>query len=131
MDLFKGILVQVISHGQILKFYDDPDTSDNEDPYQRQRYIEAVTNAPFAVKVIITDQFDFCHISRKDGVVVCFNVDGLEWSIRIHATREEVEESFHVGKPCIFEFKTFTHFSDKTGQWMKSKFSFNALKLSM
>ena len=35
MDLFKGILVQVISNGQILKSYDDPDANDNEDPYQR------------------------------------------------------------------------------------------------
>ena len=131
MDPFKGILVQVISNGQILKFYDDPDTSDSEDPYQRQRYIEAVTDATFVVKVIITDQFDFCHISRKDGLIVCFSVDGLEWKSSLYVTRERVEERFRTGRPCNFRFNDFTHFSDKTGQWMKSEFSFNALKLSM
>ncbi len=131
MDPFKGILVQVISNGQILNCYDDPDITDNEDPYQRQQYIEAVSGATFAVKVIITDQFDFCHISRKDGVSVDFSVDGLDWGHGYCDTREDMEESFRSGEPSTFDFDEFTHFSDKTGQWMKSEYSFNALKLSM
>ena len=131
MDLFKGILVLVISNGQTLESYDDPDTSDNEDPYLRQQYIEAVTGATFAIKVIITDQFDWCHISRKDGVAVRFSVDGIDWGHGYYVTREGAQADFHVGIPCTFEFDEFTHFSDKTGQWMKSEFSFNDLKLSM
>ncbi len=131
MDPFKGILVQVISNGQILSSYDDPDTNDNENPYQRQRYIEAVTGATFAVKVIITDQFDFCHINRGDGVAVRFSVDGLNRDLGYYQTREDIEKYFRAGIPCCFKFDKFTHFSDKTGRWMESEYSFNALKLSM
>ena len=131
MDLFKGILVQVISNGQILKSYDDPDASDNEDPYQRQQYIEAVTDATFAVNVILTDQFDFCRIGRKDGVEVRFSIDGNDWGHSFYDTRESIEEGFETEKTSIFEFDEFTHFSDKTGRWMRSEYSFNALELSM
>ena len=131
MDPFEGILVQVISNGQILDCYDDPDISDDEDPYQRQQYIEAVTGATFTIKVIITDQFDFCHISRKDGIVVILNVDGLGWDHGYNTTRETLEKRFRAGTPYTFPFDDFTHFSNKTGQWMKSEYSFNALKLSM
>ena len=131
MDLFKGILVQVISNGQILASYDDPDTSDHEDPYQRQRYIEAVTGATFAVKVIITDQFDMCHTSREDGIAVSLRVDGFHWGDCYYRRREEVEELFRKGTPCTFPLNNFTHFSDKTGQWMRSQYSFSALKLSL
>lgn len=131
MDLFKGILVQVISNGEILESYDDPDTNDDEDPYQRQRYIEAVTGATFAVKVIITDQFDLCHISRKDGIIVKLSVDGFYWGAGYHQTRERLEEGFQKGKPCTYHFDDFTHFSEKTGRWMKSEYSFGALKLSL
>ena len=131
MDPFKGILVQVISNGQILKSYDDPDTSDIEDPFHRQQYIEAVTGATFAVKVIITDQFDWCHISRKDGIVVELRVDGFDWGHSSCTSRENIEKYFRKGEPRTYDFDYFTHFSDKTGQWMKSEYSFSALKLSM
>ena len=131
MDLFKGILVQVISNGQILESYDDPDTNDDEDPYQRQRYIEAVNGATFAVKVLITDQFDFCHISRNDGIAVEFSVDGFDWGEGYYYTREDLEECFQKGEPCTYRFNDFTHFSEKTGRWMKSEYSFSALKLSL
>ena len=131
MDQFKGFLVQVISNGQILESYDDPERTDNEDPYQRQRYIEAVTGATFAVKVIITDQFDFCHISRKDGVAAELSVDGNDWGHSCYITRGESEECFRRGKPYTHTFDEFTHFSDKTGQWMRSEYAFSALKLSM
>ena len=131
MDLFKGILVQVFSNGQILESYDDPDTNDDEDPYQRQRYIEAVTGATFAVKVIITDQFDFCHISPKDGIIVKFSVDGFYWGEGYYQTRKHLEECFQRGTPCTFHFDDFTHFSEKTGRWMNSEYSFSALKLSL
>ena len=132
MDLFKGILVQVISSGEILKTYNDADASDNEDPYQRQKYIEAVTGATFAIKVIITDQFDLRKISRKDAVNVHLTVDGFDWGHSCYyATREEIEAYWQIGKPYTFDFHDFTHFSDRTGQWMKSEYSFNALKFGV
>lgn len=132
MDLFKGILVQVISNGEILKSYNDPDASDNENPYQRQQYIEAVTGATFTIRVIITDQFDLRKISRKDGVNVHLTVDGFDWGqSRVYSTREDIEDDWRMGEPCTFDFDEFTHFSDKTGQWMKSEYSFNALTFGM
>ena len=131
MDPFKGILVQVISNGQLLESYDDPDASDNENPYQRQQYIEAVTGATFSVKVTITDQFDFCQISRQDGVAVELGVDGFCWSHGRYCRREDLEYLFRRGGTWTHAFDKFTHFSDKTGRWMESEYSFNALKLSM
>ena len=131
MDPFKGILVQVISDGQILEPYDDPDASDHEDPYQRRQYIEAVTGATFAIRVIITDQFDLRKINRKDGIIVYLTVDGVDWDHGFHFTREQIEDDWRKGKPCVSDFDELTHFSDKTGHWMKSEYSFNALKLGM
>ena len=131
MDLFKGILVQVISNGEILKSYNDPDASDHENPYQRRQYIEAVTGVTFAIKVIITDEFHLRNISRKDGIIVHLAVDGLDWVRGFHFTREQIEGNWRKGKPCTCNFDEFTHFSDKTGQWMKSEYSFNALKFGM
>lgn len=132
MDPFKGILVQVISNGEILKSYNDPDASDNENPYQRQQYIEAVTGATFAIRVMITDQFDLRKISRKNGINVHLTVDGFDWGWSSYcSTREAIEDKWRTGEPCTFNFDDFTHFSDKTGHWMKSEYSFNALKLGM
>ena len=131
MDPFKGILVQVISNGEILKAYNDPDSSENENPYQRQEYIEAVTGATFAIKVIITDQFDLRNISRKDGMIVDLTVDGLDWGHGYYFTREMIDDEWGTGNPYTCDFDEFTHFSDKTGQWMKSEYSFNTLKLGM
>ena len=131
MDLFKGILVQVISNGEILKSYNDPDARDNENLYQRQRYIEAVTGATFAIKVIITDQFGLRKIDRKDGVNVQLTVDGFHWGHSYYFTRENIEDSWRRSIPCTFHFHEFAHFSDKTAQWMKSEYSFSALKLGM
>ena len=131
MDLFKGILVQVISNDQILDSYNDPDASDHENPYRRRRYIEAVTGATFAIKVIITDQFDFRKIHRNDGILVDLTVDGHDWDHGCYCTREDVEDEWATGEPCTISFHEFEHFSDKTGKWMKSEYSFNALKLGM
>lgn len=132
MDPFRGILVQVVSNGQILESYDDPDASDNEKPCQRQQYIEAVTGATFAIEVSITDQFDFRNIRRKDGINVRLTVDGFDWGdCCCYSTREEIEDDWRTGEPCTFDFDKFTHFSDTTGQWMESEYSFNALKFGM
>ena len=131
MDLFKGILVQVISNGEILESYNDPDASDIENPYQRQRYIEAVTGATFAIKVTITDQFDWCNITRKNGITIELTVDGLDWGHGYCVTREDVEDDWKTSEPFTCDFDKFTHFSDKTGQWMESEYSFNALNLGM
>lgn len=104
MDPFKGLLVHVISNGQVLESYDDPDASDHEDPYQRQRYIEAVTGATFAVKMIITDQFDFCHISRKDGIEVRFRIDGNDMGVKYYQTRAKIEERLEARVPYAIQF---------------------------
>ena len=131
MDLFKGTLVQVISDGEVLNCYNDPGASDDENPYRRQQYIEAVTGATFAVRVVITDQFDWCKIGRKNGVTIALTVDGLDWGHGYCTTRDHIEDVWGAGGPFTCDFDQFTHFSDKTGQWMESEYSFNALNLGM
>ena len=50
MDTFQGITTEIISNGQVLKLYDDPDAAESEENRSRQYYVEAVAGSTFQVK---------------------------------------------------------------------------------
>ena len=130
MDPFNGIIIQVISNDNALRFYNGPETAENEDVYTRQRYIEAVTGATFWVKIMLTNEFDTGPLDNEDGVQVLINFDGLDPSWHQHLTKYELERGSRQGLPRIFEFKDISHFSPETGTWMRSAYTFGSLQMS-
>lgn len=42
MDHFQGITAEIISNGQLLKSYNDPDAAEIEDSHARHQYVEAL-----------------------------------------------------------------------------------------
>jgi len=130
MDPFNGIIVQVISNDNALRFYNDPEAAENEDVYTRQRYIEAVTDATFWVKIMLTNEFDTRPLGNEDGVRVLINFDGSDRSWGKRFTKYELERGSRQGLPKIFEFKDLSHFSPETGKWMRSACTFGSLQMS-
>ena len=130
MDPFRGIIVQVLSNGKILKFYDDPDATEIGDHRTRQHYIEAVTGATFEVKVLLTNEFDLGQLEPNDAVWVELEFDDWHRNWYRYLTRRELERNFRQGLPGTYNFSSISHFSGETGQWISSDFSFGNLVLS-
>lgn len=76
MNAFQGIVVQVISNGQVLDLYNDPDPADTDDGRTQLHYVEAVTGAKFAVRVMLTTEFHFYDLRPCDGVDVSLSIGG-------------------------------------------------------
>ena len=132
MDHFQGITAEVISNGQVLDFYEDPDAAGIEETRARHHYIEAVAESTFQVKVTLTPQFKFHRMKAKDAVRIVVRIDGGDvTSWRVLLTKEYLQGKFSTRE--TFE-RTFTgpkHFCVQTDQWMRSDYSFSKLILSM
>ena len=118
--------VEVISNGQTLPLYDDPEAEENEEPRTRQSYIEAVTGATFEVKVILRDTFEMGHC---DAARITISFDGEEhgWYADINGgsgpkTRPSQDRQVI--------FSRIAHFDKDLGQWRSGKLSFGALAIS-
>ena len=71
--------MKVISNGQTLEQFDDPDANEALGGTSRSRYIEAVTGAIFQVEVCLLDNYDTSHLKDKyDCVAVTIHLDGQE-----------------------------------------------------
>ena len=132
MDHFQGITAEVISNGQALDFYEDPDAAGVEENRARHHYIEAVAGSTFQVKVTLTPQFKFHTMKAKDAVRIGLKIDGGDVISRCFLlTKESLQGKFSTRE--TFE-RTFTgpkHFCVQTDQWMRSDYSFSKLILSM
>ncbi|MCJ1226737.1 hypothetical protein MMC12_003390 [Toensbergia leucococca] len=117
MALYEGIKVEVISGGQPLRMYEDPDKEENAKPLTCQHYIEAVTGAKFAVKVRLTDTFSVGHC---DAVKFQMSFDGGPcWDFHI-----DLKSSVRNVK-----FSYITEYCKKTGQWKDYDLSFGSLNI--
>ena len=131
MDHFQGITAKIISNGQVLKFYDDPDAAEIEDSHARHHYVEAVAGSTFAVKVDLGLQFQFFEMKAEHAVDVSVKIDGHGLVSYITRTKKYLQESFSKGKPETLFFPGPTQFCRETGKWMRSDYSFGNLVLSM
>lgn len=131
MGPFEGVIIQVISNGEYLDFYDDPDAVDVEIDCTRQHYVEAVTGASFAIKVILTSDFKLDGLRRKDAVEVAVEIDGQRTRWAFDFAKGDLEEMFLRREPGISNFTGATIFCQRTAQWMESDFSFGMLELSI
>ena len=75
MDPFEGIDVEIISNGEVLTLYNDPDDEPGHDSRVRQRYIEAVTGATFEVKVRVDHRFSLFSLGGNDAIRASVDYD--------------------------------------------------------
>ena len=132
MDHFQGITVGVISNGQVLDFYEDPDGAGTEDNRERHHYIEAVAGSTFQVKVTLTPEFKFTNKKAKDAVQISVQIgcrNGSSWYIA--KTKESFQKEFSTRETFEHTFTGPRHFCMQTEQWVRSDYSFSNLTLSM
>ena len=130
MDHFRGITAEIVSNGEVLNFYEDPDRAETRESHARYYYVEAVAGSTFQVKVNLTPQFDFYEM--KPEHVVCMKVmtDG-NLGRKVEHTKKFVQKKFLQGKLDSHTFKGLTQYCKETGQWMKADYSFGNLVLSI
>lgn len=129
IDPFKGIIVQIISKGTVLDLYNDPDLSEEDDPYASQKYIEVTAGSTFQVKVLLTSDFQLYNIQPRDTVCVTLGIDGSDvFRTAKQESRRTIERYATSGRPTTFEFSNFDHFSE-AGEWIRSDYSFGNLNL--
>lgn len=130
MSPFDGIVVQMFSGGQMLRFYDDPDGNGNEDDFTSSHYIEATTGSTFSIKVSLNARFNFHNLQPTDGIHVAVNIGGQSLTSRMEKSREELQRGLFIGQSGRFDFDDVYYFSKEAGQWMRSDLTFAELKSS-
>ncbi len=123
---FGGIDVEVISNGQLLPLYDDPDAEENEEPRIRQHYIEAVTGAMFSVKVTLGDTFEMGHCDAA-RVSISFDGEENEWYSDI-SRGSGLNTRPSQGRQVTLS--RISYFDKDLRQWRSGNLCFGALAIS-
>lgn len=126
---FKGVTVEVISEGEPLEFYDDPDEDPN-DKRDLQRYIEAVTDAVFKVRVTLSTKFSLYSLGHDDAVRLSINYDGqpLDWYTDL--STKEIRRSWGSGQVAAHTFACVSRYCNDSQQWFRADTTFGALTTS-
>lgn len=122
----EGVKVEVISNGQSLSLYDDPDAIGNEEPRTRQNYIEAVTGATFEVKVTLSDTFE---MGRCDAARASISFDGDKNGFYSEVSRTPGWKNRPLEDRQIV-FSRISQFCEGSGQWRSGKLCFGELAIS-
>ena len=127
---WKGVTVQVISKGKVLDFYHDPDEDPNSiSPMTRQRYVEAVTDATFKVRIALTADFPLYCLEIDDAVRVSIKYDGQRaWYTDLSTT--EIVRARNRGLPAEHTFARISHYCNDSHQWTSGDTTFGALATS-
>lgn len=130
MGGFKGVNVQIVSGGEILKLYDDPDAEPEQDPRTRQRYVEAVTGATFKVRVTLSKHFRLHDLMPDDAIRLSIKYDGqgLEWYVDIVV--KDIRQTWNEGERKEYDFTTLPSFCNHTQQWKQGDTCFGVLNTS-
>lgn len=128
MDLFEGTHVEVVSNGEVLTLYNDPDDEPSHDPRVRQRYVEAVTGATFEVRVCVDRRFNLFSLGRNDAVRATITYD----STHKYGKNLVVDPLLHASrsKELTHTFTNMYNFCPKSGQWKGGATTFGALVTS-
>lgn len=130
MDPFQGIEVQIVSNGQVLKLYDDPDFAETSAERTKQHYIEAVNDATFKVTVILKNEFNFHNLKPTDAVQVALELDGQGDKRSKHFIRRETEPILLQRRSDRRSFDGMSHLCPTTGRWLRGDYSFARLETS-
>lgn len=122
MDIFQGLEVEIVSNGQSLPLYDDPDTTRTHEPRTRRRYIEAVTGAKFSIKVTIKPTFT---VAWGNAARVSFGFDqSPQWCYDLNKTKWEKSQG------VSWKFTRVKVFCPISSTWVYKDFCFGDLHLS-
>ena len=128
--LWKGVTVEVISEGQVLDFYHDPDEDPNTiSPMTRQRYVEAVTDAVFNVRVALTAEFPMYRLQNDDAVRVSIRYDGQRWWYKDLSTTD-ILRARNRALPASYTFSRLSRYCNESRQWISGDTTFGALTTS-
>ncbi|KAG8532033.1 uncharacterized protein KY384_003669 [Bacidia gigantensis] len=122
--------VQVLSDASVLTQYDDPEPDHELGSHEHSKYIEAVTESTFRLKVILHPTFNIHLLKHDDVVRTCFyfDDDNLGWCLDFE--RSYIDRCRASGQPAYREI-TQIHMKDlNTGKWLKGDLSFGALLTS-
>ena len=127
MDPFEGIQVDVISGGNTLALYNDPDEEPSHNLRVRQQYVEAVTGATFQVKVSINPAFILSSLGPHDAVRVkiCYDNEAHGWYSDIAAW--DITASRLRQESAAIMFSRISHWCNETRQWKSGETTFGAL----
>lgn len=121
----KGATFEIVSGGRLCPLYNDPDGNDSAEPLGAIKYIEAVTGAPFEVRVTFNARFNY-HGSdavrvymRFDGCPTCHFLDVKRVDATMVPSRRQIAKMSHT-----------TRYSADTRQWHRSMFIFGKLEIS-
>ena len=131
MNHFQGITAKIISNGQVLDFYDDPDAAEGQDSRACHYYVEAVAGSTFQVKVDLSPEFKIYKTKAEHAVKVSVIMDGKNGSQFLIRTTKYLQEVFSRAKSGTATFTGPRHFCKETEQWMWSHYSFGNLVISM
>lgn len=129
MDPFEGIDVEIISNGEVLTLYNDPDDEPSRNSRVRKRYIEAVTGATFEVKVRVDHRFSLYSLGKNDAVRATIQYDSTHsYGKSLVIDPLLYNSSFGGGVSCTFT--RIHNFCAETHQWKSGATTFGALATS-
>lgn len=120
---FKGVEVEVISNGQSLPLYDDPDAAENDELRTRQNYIEAVTGATFSIKVTLSEEFE---MGRCDAARISMTCDNSERTSHKDVMAGSQRRIGPLQDRQVV-FCRMSGFCQDSGQWKSGKYCFGKL----
>ncbi|KAL8693643.1 MAG: hypothetical protein Q9218_001553 [Villophora microphyllina] len=123
MAKFQSATFEIISEGQSLPIYDDPDADDLQDRFTRQKYVEAVTGATFEVKVTLDPSFD---LTGCDAVRMSVRFDNSGYNFIADISHEDAR----LGIRRDARRDSESRYNSKTGQWETAMFTFGKLDIS-
>ena len=123
MDPFEGIDVEIISNGEVLTLYHDPDDEPSHNSRVRQRYIEAVTGATFEVKICVDHRFNLFSLGKNDAVLATVYYD----STHCYEKSLLLDPISGFGGGVSYTFTQIYNFYPETHQWKSGAPTFGAL----
>ena len=131
MDPFRGIIIEVISEGQNLPLYDDPDIAEHEDapdPYHQFRYVEATPGAKFEVVIRLTPQFPILDPGPGEGIKYSVRYDGGSGR-RFFDPYPTILHSWQTQQAAKVTFSRAGYFDESSRQHMSGDTTFSALTI--
>ena len=124
MALHHGIRVEVISGGQSLPLYDDPnEVLEPESLPYRNYYLQAVTGAQFGIKVSFTKDF----VMGSDYLRIAVNYGNDRWYGNYYGNYSRKRMWFLQRKDPVYRFDTIVHYDVESGGWRRMYVSFGNL----
>ena len=127
---FRNVKLKILSNGQTLQLYDDPDAEDVAGERHRSRYVEAITGAKFEIQVALKGDYDISRLQNDDCVRVLVHYDGSSTGWHQTLSKYEIERQRNRSQIPTTTLSSTTRVDPATGQYLDGDTTFGALTLS-